>query len=162
MQRRDCVLLTLAALTAGCAATGTVSGLAPDTTLIVIRHAERTGEDLTKRGRAQARALVGALDGMPLDAIYSPGIQRNLDTAAPLAAARGMTVERRPAENPAPRLVRESAGRTVLWVGNKGNIAAIWEALALPDPAPLDYGDLFIVRSDAAGVMTVTRQSYGL
>ena len=59
-----------------------------ETTLIVLRHTDRQGleGDLSKKGRARAEALVLALRDFEIDAIYSPGIQRNLDTAAPLSS----------------------------------------------------------------------------
>ncbi|MDU8911820.1 histidine phosphatase family protein [Aestuariicoccus sp. MJ-SS9] len=160
MDRRT-VIFGGVALLAGCGAASGPLRLAPGTTLYVTRHGDRDGEDLSDRGRARAQALTGALAALPLDAIYSPGIQRNLDTAAPIAAARSLPVQHRPQENPTARLVRDSAGGHVLWVGNKGNITAIWEALALPTPPPLDYGDLAIVRSDAEGRVTVERRRYG-
>ncbi len=160
MQRRCFLTVGMAALVAGCAARGPVR-MPPGTTLIVVRHGERHGEDLNDAGRVRARDLVTALKGIPLDRIYSPGIQRNLDTAAPLSAARGLPITRRPQENPAPVLMRESASQTVVWIGNKGNIAAIWDTLSLPEPAPLNYGDLHIVRSDAKGRVTVERRRFG-
>ncbi|MEC3861985.1 histidine phosphatase family protein [Mesobacterium sp. TK19101] len=161
MQRRAFVILG-AAFLAGCAA-GTPGSvrLRPGTTLYIVRHGDREGEDLTAKGRQRAQALVGALEGMALDAIYAPGIKRNLDTASPIAAARGLEVMRRPQENPTARLAREAAGKAALWVGNKGNITAIWDGLGLPDPAPLNYGDLAIVRADATGGVTVERRVFG-
>lgn len=161
MQRRHFVILGGAFL-AGCAwrAPGSVR-LAPHSTLYIVRHGDRMGEDLTDTGWNRARALVGALDGMALDAIYAPGIKRNLDTASPIATARGLDVMRRPQENPTARLARDAAGKAALWVGNKGNISTIWEGLGLPDPAPLTYGDLAIVRADAAGGITVEHRFFG-
>ncbi|MDJ0823838.1 MAG: histidine phosphatase family protein [Paracoccaceae bacterium] len=150
--------LPLAACATAPATTSRPLALAPNSTLIVVRHADRTGEDLSALGRRRAQALVQALEGMPLDAIYSPTIQRNVDTAAPLSQARGLPIERQIQENPVPGLVRDGAGRTVIWVGNKGNIATIWEKLALTGPAPLEYGDLFIVQSDASGAVTIDRR----
>ncbi|MGR3375502.1 histidine phosphatase family protein [Salipiger abyssi] len=153
--------LVSAALLVGCATGGPVR-LAADTTLYVTRHGDRSGADelLNDRGQARALALVAALEGEPLDAIYSPGIQRNLDTAAPLAQARGLAIERRPQEAPTARLASEAAGRAAIWVGNKGNIAEIWEVLGLPEPAPLEYGDLAVVRTDAQGRVSVARRRY--
>lgn len=161
MKRRAMLGLSAAALLAGCAGGGPVA-LAPETTLYITRHGDRSGSDemLNEAGRARARALVAALEGEPLDAIYSPGIQRNLDTAAPLAEARGLTVERRPQEAPTARLARDAAGRAAIWIGNKGNIAGIWEALGLPEPVGLDYGDLTVLRTDAQGRPSVERRRY--
>ncbi|WP_236016525.1 histidine phosphatase family protein [Salipiger abyssi] len=153
--------LVSAALLAGCAGGGPVR-LAADTTLYITRHGDRSGSDelLNEQGQARARALVAALEGEPLDAIYSPGIQRNLDTAAPLAEARGLTIERRPQEAPTARLASEAAGRAAIWIGNKGNIAEIWEVLGLPEPVGLEYGDLTVLRTDDAGRMSVERRRY--
>ncbi|MFW2543851.1 histidine phosphatase family protein [Primorskyibacter sp. 2E107] len=159
MRRRHFLTLATASLLAGCA-TGGIRALAPNSTIIVTRHAERTGADLNDAGRARARKLVNVLDGIEIDAIHSPGIQRNMDTAAPLLAARGLPLERIAQEDPTPRLIRSAAGRTVVWVGNKGNIQTIWDDLALPAPAPLDYGDMFIIRSDAMGRVSVERRLY--
>ena len=152
-------IFLLAALSA-CAPASYVA-MPKGTRLIILRHGDRTDENLNEKGRARAAALVPALEGIPIDAIYSPGIKRNLDTAAPLAAARGLTVQRIPAENPAARLMAEGAGKTIVWVGNKGNIASIWESLGAPDPAPLAYGDLFFVEPARLGSPRVTRRRFG-
>ena len=76
--------------------------------LLLIRHAETTanaerlldtappGTDLSERGRTQAEALVEALADVPLDAIYVSDLVRTQQTAAPLAAARGLVPLVRP------------------------------------------------------------------
>ena len=160
LHRRQLILLSCATYLAGCASPDTVR-VPPDTTLIILRHADRTDENLNAKGRARAEALVTALDGVPIDAIYSPGIQRNLDTAAPLATARGLTINRIPAENPAAQLMALGAGKTIVWVGNKGNLRSIWEALDAPDPPPLEYGDLYFVERARIGSAIVTRKRFG-
>ncbi len=174
MLRRAFLILILGLGLAACTPARDLS-MPADTTFIVLRHADRTGEDLSDKGRARADALVEALQGTPIDAIYSPGIQRNLDTAAPLASARGLEVEpsaplasargleveRFSAERAATNLVSLGAGRTVVWVGNKGNLNAIWDELSLPGPPPLEYGDLFFVTRDGTARTVVTRQRFG-
>ncbi|MCA0922391.1 histidine phosphatase family protein [Pseudooceanicola nanhaiensis] len=133
--------------------------MAPDSRLILTRHADRLGDELTAEGQARARALVPALQGVPVDAIYTPGIHRNEQTAAPLAAARGLTLQTLGVENPTADLVRQGAGKSVVWVGNKNNLTAIWESLGLPAPAPVEYGDLAIVETDAQARMTIKRRT---
>jgi broad specificity phosphatase PhoE len=76
--------------------------------LLLIRHAESTanaerlldtappGTDLSERGRVQAEELVEALADVPLDAIYVSDLVRTQQTAAPLAAARGLVPLIRP------------------------------------------------------------------
>lgn len=48
------------------------------------------GAPLNDLGREQARLLVGALDGLPLDVVYASTQRRAQQTAAPLAATRGL------------------------------------------------------------------------
>ena len=132
------------------------------TTLIILRHADRYEEDLNARGIARAAALPTALAGMAIEVIYSPDLKRNLDTAAPLAKERGLEVTTRAAKNVARTMFAESPGKTIVWVGNKGNINAIWDDIGAQDPPPLAYGDLFIVRPDASGNPVVTRKTYGV
>lgn len=160
LRRRQFLALAGAAALAGCAGTGRVD-IPRGTTLIILRHGDRDGENLNAAGLERADALVTALDGIPVDAIFSPGIQRNLDTAAPLARARGLTVQRIPAENPAARLMAAGAGKTIVWVGNKGNLRSIWDAISAPEPPPLEYGDLYIVTRARIGSPLVERRRFG-
>jgi probable phosphoglycerate mutase len=78
------------------------------TTLFLIRHGltAQTGRTLygrTKgirlddRGRAQAEALIGRFEGVRIGAIYTSPLERCVETVAPLAEARGLRLERRPA-----------------------------------------------------------------
>lgn len=159
--KRRIFVLSCASFLASCAATPGTLTFAPNSTLILTRHADRDGEDLNAKGLQRAAALVTALDGIPLDGIYAPGIKRNLDTAAPLAQARGLSVKRIPQESPTGPLLRAGAGKTVIWVGNKGNLTTIWQDLGLPEPIPLDYGDLVLIQSDASGRITLDRRRYG-
>lgn len=157
--RRSLLVLAGASL-AACSRVSRLTGhsLAPNTRLIIYRHGDRDGEDLNALGVTRSEAIAAALDGLPIDVIYSPGIQRNLDTAAPLAQARGMEITRADPATIGRRIARLSAGRSVVWVGNQGNIRDIWEALELEDPAPLEYGNLYIVTTDGAGTVSIERR----
>lgn len=73
--------------------------------LILVRHGQTSanvavlldtahpGADLTDLGRAQAATLATTLDGVPIDAVYASTLARAQQTAAPLAAARGLPVQ---------------------------------------------------------------------
>jgi len=76
--------------------------------ILLIRHGEneytRTGKlagwtegvGLNAAGQKQAQALVERLKDVPLKAIYTSPLERAQETAAPLAAARGLTPIVRP------------------------------------------------------------------
>jgi alpha-ribazole phosphatase len=75
----------------------------PPTTLYLLRHAETTWNaerriqgtldaPLSERGVRQVRALVDALRDVRLSALYSSPLQRALETAQPVASARGLPV----------------------------------------------------------------------
>lgn len=136
------------------------------TTLILLRHAERPtlGKELTDKGRARAAALPTALQGIHVDAIYSPNLSRNLDTVAPLARRRGLfveVIEPSLAAGYAVRLIRGNPGKTVLWVGNFQNLKDIYEDIGGAGDPPFSYGDLYFVRVPDKGPAQVTKSRYG-
>ena len=166
------VAVIAAVLLAGCAS-DTIVTSPPDTTttLILLRHAERTtqgttqgteqGKALSDKGRARAAALPEALEGTHIDAIYSPHLPRNLDTVAPLAKQRRLSVKVIGVFDVAARLIGENPGKTVLWVGNKDNLADINKDIGGEGPPPIVYGDLHIVRVADKGAPEVTKLRYG-
>jgi probable phosphomutase (TIGR03848 family) len=78
------------------------------TLLLLIRHGENDftkkhklaghlpDVHLNERGRAQAQALAEALKEIPIKAIYSSPLERAVETASPIAAARGLEVQIEP------------------------------------------------------------------
>ncbi len=75
------------------------------TTLILIRHGNTDWADkklagwlpdvhLTEQGKQQAAELVERLAPLKIDAIYSSPLERALETAQPLAKARGLRIHR--------------------------------------------------------------------
>ncbi len=76
--------------------------------LLLIRHGENDytkkhklagylpGVHLNERGQKQAQALADALKDVPLKAIYSSPLERAMETAAPIAAARRLNVIQEP------------------------------------------------------------------
>lgn len=76
--------------------------------ILLIRHGEnefvKTGKmagrlpgvHLNERGREQATALAEALKEVPLKAIYSSPLERAVETAEPVAAARKLEIQLRP------------------------------------------------------------------
>jgi probable phosphomutase (TIGR03848 family) len=78
------------------------------TILLLIRHGEndlakrgvlagrRAGVHLNDRGRKQAEELGRALGGLPIRALYSSPLERAMETAAPIAKALGLRIQRAP------------------------------------------------------------------
>jgi probable phosphomutase (TIGR03848 family) len=73
------------------------------TTVLLVRHGQtdwigqriagrQPGVHLNAFGIAQAARLPARLEGLPIHAIYSSPLERTRETAAPLAAARGLDV----------------------------------------------------------------------
>lgn len=130
------VILQVAILL-GCAAP-IASDPGTTTTVILIRHAERTTVTklLTERGRENAKALVQEIGDMKISHIYSPKLARNMDTVRPLAdhlkikiiiwPDKGSALD---AEGFAAELLKKHAGETVLWVGNTINLPPLYYAL---------------------------------
>jgi Fructose-2,6-bisphosphatase len=127
-----------------------------------MRHTDRSPpeNDLNPTGIARAAALPAALADLPIDAIYISDFRRNRDSAAPLAAARGLTPEVLATDDSLPyQLAALSQGRTVVWIGNSFNLEPLWEALALPDPPPTTYGEIAIVTA-TEGAAEVARRRF--
>ena len=88
--------------------------------LLLIRHGENDysksgrlpgrlpGVRLNERGRKQAEELAAALANAPLEAVYSSPLERAVETATPIAQARGLRVL------PVPGLLEANVGE---WQG---------------------------------------------
>ncbi|SIT14783.1 Histidine phosphatase superfamily (branch 1) [Roseivivax lentus] len=164
MHRRD-MLLGLGATgfaLAGCTAPSDDAVRVPaNTTLIMVRHGEKSGLELTRPGQERAAALAQRLVDVPLDRVYSTSYKRNVLTAQPVADQKGLEVETVADFDVAPQILAGNGGKTILWVGNKGNLSQMWEAMGLPDPAPLEYGDIAFVRADGQGRVSVSLERFG-
>ncbi|MEI9851826.1 MAG: phosphoglycerate mutase family protein [Sphingomonas sp.] len=119
----------------------------------VMRHLDTpAGEpdpDLTAQGQARAQALVAWFAGKPLAAIYVSNYKRNRQTAAPLAAARGIAVTvYDPADTPALAARIKAEPGPVLVVGHANTVPDIVAQLGGERPAALthpDFGDIWTI-----------------
>ncbi len=144
-------LLALAA----CAA---IPPLSPTVSYIVVRHAEKAGDDardpsLSDAGRARAEALATLLRSRDIVAAYATDYRRTRDTAAPTAIAHDVSITSYDADAPAAavatRLRRGRDHGTVLVVGHSNTVPGIVSALCGCEVAAIDesdYGNLFEVR----------------
>jgi 2,3-bisphosphoglycerate-dependent phosphoglycerate mutase len=150
---------------------------AGSTTVVVIRHAEKdmssaeADPPLNESGKARAAMLARMFGNGKalghLDAIYVTSALRNRLTAAPLAAALGLTPVVVPAgdlRGLARRVLHEHAGGRVLIVGHSDTVPAIVSALSGDDKVPAiaddEYGTLYIVTVPRIGHANLLRLSY--
>lgn len=118
--------------------------------LFLIRHGENDftrkhklagytpGVHLNERGQEQARALADALREVPIKAIYSSPLERAIETATPIASARGLEIQVE------PRLIETNVGK---WQGR--SLAALrlqkaWKVVqSAPSRAQFPEGETF-------------------
>src|SRR6266568_3459086 len=154
--------ITLAALVSGCAASPLRSSPGTSTTVILLRHADRDeSTELNAKGRERAQALVAAVSGMGITAIYSPDVARNLDTVRPLAAYLGVEITTTPRVSV---LAAKDIAKEILskHVGNvTGNLYAVYHQLGGTGTAPEEYGDLAILTVPDQGSVKVERRRFG-
>lgn len=135
----------LAALLAGCAGTPSASDAPEALRVIVLRHAEKATDDardpsLTAAGTARAARVAERLAGAPLVAVYATGYRRTRDTAAPTAAAHGLSVTPYdPADIAAFAAALHASHRhgVVLVVGHSNTAPATVAALCDCEVAPM-------------------------
>ncbi len=143
-------------------------------TAIIVRHAEKAAAPaddppLTEAGEARARALLDAVRDAHVSAVITTQLLRTRSTAAPTAAALGITPEVVTAggathAQDVAAAIRKHAGQTVLVVGHSNTVPAIIEALGAKRPPPIcdpKYDDLFVVTIAPDGSAGVVHSSYG-
>lgn len=156
--------------------TGIPALSAQATTVILVRHAEKTGPsgdvDLSAVGQARAEDLATTLANFPVQAIFISNTRRTQQTAAPLATRLGLT----PVVVPIGRDVATQmaataaairampAGSAALVVGHSNTVTGIIAALGGPqvngicDP---EYATLFVLELPVSGQPRLLRATYG-
>lgn len=147
--------------------------LAQDTTILLVRHAEKAGTEgdvpLSDVGIARANELARVLAGVKIDAIYTTPYKRTRDTAKPVAEAMKITpIEIASGKTYASDLVsaifKNDAGKTVLVVGHSNTTVSVLRELGVPDPAPIadsQYDDLFVCHAKQGPPAQCTALRYG-
>ncbi|RPD48705.1 histidine phosphatase family protein [Hymenobacter sediminis] len=173
---RAWLLSLLVLLMAGCASSNQKTGKQSATIVYVVRHGEKEttpglqDPPLTAAGQQRAQALVDTLRKAQVAAIFSTATLRTRNTAAPLAAARSLSIEPYDARQLgalAARIRRQHQGQTVLVVGHSNTILETVEALGATRPAPTvqdnEYNYLLEVRipRDSTQAATAIARRYG-
>lgn len=146
----------------------------PVTTVILVRHAEKASQEdsspLTPAGTERAQELARVLAGVKVDAIYTTQFRRVQDTAAPVAAALGMTPIVRNtgptyAADLAKHILAENRGQTVLVVGHSNTTIAVLKALGASDVTPMpesQFDNLFVLTDVDGAAPKVVALRYGV
>lgn len=174
MPRAFVLAAALALLGAGLSSVAAQTPAPAATTVILVRHAEKASSPaadppLTSAGEARARALLAKVRDAGVSAIITTQFVRTKATAAPVAAALGITPEVVPAigathVQDVAAAIRRHAGQTVLVVGHSNTIPAIIAALGAPQPPPIcdeEYDNLYIVTIAPDGRAKLTKAKYG-
>ena len=122
----------------------------------VMRHLDtpkgQRDPDLLPVGAAKAQALVAWFEGKPLAAIFVTPYRRTQQTAAPIAAVRGLMVQTYDPADEAGLIARVKAvAGPVLIVGHSNTVPDIVAALGGERPGDLvheDFGDVWTVTED--------------
>lgn len=151
-----------------------VAVAAPDTVLVLVRHAEKANDGtrdpvLTEAGRRRADALVAHVADRPLAAVYATPYRRTQLTAWPVARAHGLAITVRPAGEPADSLAEilrtRHAGQQVMVVGHSNTLPALARALGVEGAADMDeseYDRAMIVVIGPGGQVRMQQASWSL
>lgn len=142
----------------------------------IVRHAEKASSpandpDLTAEGKARAESLANLLRKKDIQSIYSTDTKRTRQTAAPIAARTGLTVQTYTNDTLLQFLYRAiDAGKNTLIVGHSNSVPRMLRELSLPASVQSipenDYDNLFIVvvksKEGAAGyALKLKERTYG-
>jgi phosphohistidine phosphatase SixA len=170
------VLLAQACVTPPGARLGSVA--ATGTTIVVVRHAEKSTDDprdpsLSAAGQQRARDLSVVLKDAGVTDIYVTQYKRTRQTAEPLAQASGASIIERPinaansatyAQDLAHEILTRSAGKSVLVVGHSNTVPDIVKALSgstVPLITDAEYDHIFVVTIPSTGSPRLMELRFG-
>lgn len=138
------------------------------TTFIVVRHAERDGnqDKLTDAGKQRSELLASLGDALNVKAIYSTSTERTRGTAQPLADKVGaeITTYGRLTKDWIASLQKKHPGQAVLIVGHSNTAGVIAGLLGNEKPYKIEhdeYDALFIIQVSSSETRSM-RLRYGL
>jgi phosphohistidine phosphatase SixA len=147
---------------AGPVAATKVAPASATTTVVIVRHAERGNNDpadpsLSPEGQVRAEALVTALDGAEIGAIYSTPFKRTQESVQPLSKRFKIPVTTRPisgnnipayAEQFAKEILAKDAGKTVVIVGHSNTVPELVKAFSgrsVPAYSEDEYDRFYVI-----------------
>ena len=147
------------------------------TTVIFVRHAEKTAEPANdpllslagqQRAAELARQLIDADVVAGIDAVYATPYRRTVDTAKPVADALGLPITSYDAadtETIMEQIVRKHKGKIVLVVGHSNTLPALIGNMGASKKVPVinenEYDNIYIVSIPWFGKTKTIRLRYG-
>jgi broad specificity phosphatase PhoE len=142
------------------------------TTFILVRHAETTGSgtnpNLSAAGMARADELARIMGSLSLDAVYSTNFNRTMQTASPVAADQGLTIQSYSGSNlnaTADEILGNYPAGKILMVGHSNTTPDFINVLTgtndYPQLPETEYDNLFIVTVLEKGRAEVLQLKYG-
>lgn len=147
------------------------------TTILFVRHAEQTSHDeedppLSEAGQRRAaelaRQLVDADVVAGIDAVYSTGFKRSLETAQPLADRLGLPVnvyDANDTEAVLETILKAHKGKIVLVVGHSNTLPALIANLGaskkVPPIAQQEFDNIYLVSIPWFGKTKTIRLRFG-
>jgi broad specificity phosphatase PhoE len=138
--------------------------------VVIVRHAEKVDESadplLSAAGESRARALARHLRTAGVTAIYVTQYKRTALTAAPLAAASGLTpivIHSDARQALVDRIRKDNANDVVLVVGHSDSVPELLRLLGHDEPVTIghsEYDNLFVAVPSKAGPPAVLRLRY--
>jgi broad specificity phosphatase PhoE len=134
---------------------GSWAPLGADTTVVILRHAEKGSRSLhaqlSTTGHRRAAALAGTLAALHPAAVFASDYQRTQQTVGPLAQRLGLEVQvrARGAESALGReLLRRFQGQTVVVCGHSDSLAILVKALGYDGffPEVWNHDGLWVLR----------------
>jgi probable phosphoglycerate mutase len=181
LRRAALVVIWIAAAFAISAGAGIITP-APETTIYLVRHAEKqttppNDPPLTEAGLARAANLAGMLKPLGIKAVFTSQFLRTKETARPLAEAVGATpiVVDMISDRSAPggiagrsikalvERILEHRGEAILVVGHSNTLPLIIQGLGggpVPDIPETEYDNLFILTISGKDEFTIARRKY--
>ena len=147
------------------------------TTIVLLRHGGRdpnvegTNPPLTWRGRKRAAELPAAIGDIGVTAIYCPNLQRNVETAQPLADHLGLKIDiisnrrlfdpKKLAKELLDEFINKHANGVVVWIGNLRNLEELYKLVDGTGEPPTKYGLICIVTIPDIAPPRIKKLTYG-
>lgn len=150
-------------------ATTAAADPAPLTTVLLVRHGEKTAPSgdvhLSEAGLMRAHELARVLAGTRVDVIYTTPYHRTRETVAPLASSRHLKpIEYESPKDLALRVRKQDAGKTVVVAGHSNTTPEVIRALGVPNAPEItdpEYDNLYVVTLGESVTATLVSLRYG-